>query len=73
MYLAHTAFGMSLARIGVAMGRDRSTVAHACHAIEDRRDDPSFDAWIARLEQAVRAAPQPPVSVLAEHARRDAA
>lgn len=56
MYLCHVAFAWSLARVASAFGRDRSTVAHACHQIEDRRDDEVFDAWIAALEQSVRAA-----------------
>ncbi|MEO0981987.1 MAG: helix-turn-helix domain-containing protein [Pseudomonadota bacterium] len=50
MYLVHAGFGLSLARVAAAFRRDRSTVAHACHQIEDRRDDPEFDAWIERLE-----------------------
>ncbi|MEM6626550.1 MAG: helix-turn-helix domain-containing protein [Pseudomonadota bacterium] len=59
MYLAHVGFEMSLARVAAAFGRDRSTVAHACHLIEDRRDDPVFDAWLEDLEAAARATPQP--------------
>src|SRR5215813_5214404 len=50
MYLCHVAFELSLARVALAFGRDRSTVAHACHVIEDRRDSEAFDAWIASLE-----------------------
>ena len=50
MYLAHVGFGMSLARVADAFGRDRSTVAHGCRLIEDRRDDPEFDAWMETLE-----------------------
>ena len=53
MYLAHVGFGMSLARVAEAFGRDRSTVAYACHAIEDRREDERFDAWMETLEQGV--------------------
>jgi chromosomal replication initiation ATPase DnaA len=56
MYLCHVAFEWSLARVAEAFRRDRSTVAHACHSIEDRRDDETFDDWIAALEQSVRAA-----------------
>ncbi len=56
MYLCHVGFEWSLARVAQAFGRDRSTVAHACHSIEDRRDDESFDDWIEALEQSVRAA-----------------
>lgn len=59
MYLAHVAFGMSLARVGRAFGRDRSTISHACRAIEDRRDDPRFDRWLEALERSVAAAPAP--------------
>jgi chromosomal replication initiation ATPase DnaA len=59
MYLCHVAFALSLSRVAVAFGRDRSTVAHACHAIEDRRDDEPFDAWIGALEGSLREAPSP--------------
>ena len=59
MYLAHVAFGMSLGRAARAFGRDRSTIRHACMAIEDRRDDPRFDRWLAALERSVAAAPAP--------------
>lgn len=59
MYLTHVAFGMSLHRVAVAFGRDRSTVAHACHLMEDRRDDPAFDALMEAMETSLRAAPAP--------------
>lgn len=58
-YLCHTAFEMSLARVATAFARDRSTVAHACHLIEDRRDEPQFDLWIGGLEAMLREAPTP--------------
>lgn len=57
MYLCYTGFELSLARVAVAFERDRSTVSHACHRIEDRRDDPAFDQWIESLEAMVRQAP----------------
>jgi len=50
MYLTYTTFEMSLARCAVAFGRDRSTVAHACQLIEERRDEEAFDDWIDGLE-----------------------
>lgn len=59
VYLCHTAFEMSLTRVAVAFGRDRSTVAHACHQIEDRRDEAHFDVWIGSLEAMLREAPAP--------------
>lgn len=65
-YLCHTGYAWSLARVAVAFGRDRSTVAHACHAIEDRREEPQFDLWIAGLEAMVRAAPRAEVRTLPE-------
>ncbi len=55
MYLAHVSFEMSLAKVADAFGRDRSTVAHACHRIEDLREEPRFDSWLDGLEEALRA------------------
>lgn len=57
MYLCYTGFELSLARVAVAFERDRSTVSHACHRIEDRRDDPAFDRWIESLEAMLRQRP----------------
>ncbi|ACT58922.1 helix-turn-helix domain-containing protein [Hirschia baltica] len=59
MYLTHVSFGLSLARVANAFLRDRSTVAYACHLIEDKRDDPAFDDMLEALESAARAAPAP--------------
>jgi chromosomal replication initiation ATPase DnaA len=52
MYLAHVAFGLSLSEVGRAFGRDRTTAAHACRLIEERRDDPEVDAILSPLEGA---------------------
>lgn len=60
MYLCHVGFELSLARVAMAFGRDRSTVAHACHAIEDKREHAQFDLWIDGLETMLRAAPDLP-------------
>lgn len=54
MYLTHVAFGFSLSAVGRHFGRDRTTAAHACRQIEDRRDDRDFDMLLDRLERAVR-------------------
>jgi chromosomal replication initiation ATPase DnaA len=61
VYLCHTGFELSLSRVAAAFGRDRSTIAYACHAIEDRRDEPHFDFWIGSLEAMLRQAPPPQV------------
>ncbi|MDG1416375.1 MAG: helix-turn-helix domain-containing protein [Maricaulis sp.] len=59
MYLAHVAFEISLSRVGQAFGRDRSTASHACHRIEDQRDDLAFDQHMEALEACLRLAPAP--------------
>lgn len=55
MYLAHVACGLTLTNTGKLFDRDRTTVAHACGVIEDRRDDPHFDRALDLLEWAVPA------------------
>jgi chromosomal replication initiation ATPase DnaA len=54
MYLAHVALGLSFAEVGRVFGRDRTTAAHACRKIEDRRADTQLDAALAELEQVLR-------------------
>lgn len=56
MYVCHVALRVPMADIADACGRDRSTVSHACHVTEDRRDDPLFDAFIACVERMALAA-----------------
>lgn len=51
MYLAHVTLGISLQRVGIAFGRDKTTVAHACRMVEQRRDRPGYDDWLDRLER----------------------
>jgi chromosomal replication initiation ATPase DnaA len=41
---------MNLREVGHAFGRDRTTVAHACRVIEERRDEPGLEALLSRLE-----------------------
>lgn len=53
MYLMHVALGLSLTEVGMLCGRDRTTVAHACGIVEDRRDDPVFDISLEQLEAAI--------------------
>jgi chromosomal replication initiation ATPase DnaA len=53
MYIAHVWLGLSLSEVGRRFGRDRTTVAHACEVIEERRDDPRIDALLDVIESAV--------------------
>lgn len=53
MYLAHVACGVTLTEVGRLFERDRTTVAHACGIVEDRRDDPDLDGRLEHLERAV--------------------
>jgi hypothetical protein len=50
MYLAHTGFALSFEAIARAFGRDRTTVSHACHVVEDDREDVRLDWRLAALE-----------------------
>ena len=51
MYVCHVAYSMPQAEIALVFGRDRSTVRHACHIVEDRRDDPAFDTLVSIIER----------------------
>jgi hypothetical protein len=66
MYLAHVCCGLSFTDVGLLFGRDRTTVAHACGVIEDRRDDPTFDRILELLEWIVPSllVPQRPAYLL---------
>ena len=56
MYTCHVIFRLRMSDIGNGFWRDRTTVLHACHLIEDLHDDAEFDAMVASFE---RVAPQP--------------
>ena len=56
MYCAHTVLRFTMSDVGKGFGRDRTTVMHACHIVEDLRDDPDFEAILLRIEQLVAAA-----------------
>ncbi len=52
MYLMHVLLGRQQIDVARLMGRSRSTVTYACHAIETLRDhDDLIDGDIARIEQ----------------------
>lgn len=56
MYVAHVVLGLSMKEIGRGFGRDRTTVQHACHLIEDMRDDVEFDQIVLVIERVTAAA-----------------
>ena len=55
MYVCHVALQMTLSEIGTAFGRDRTTVGHSCHVVEDRRDDAAFDEFVSAIERMATA------------------
>jgi chromosomal replication initiation ATPase DnaA len=61
MYLAHVACGLTLTEVGELFGRDRTTVAHACQVVEDRREELAFDQAIELLEYVVKVLAMPRV------------
>lgn len=56
MYVAHVSLGLTMNEIGRGFGRDRTTVLHACHLIEDMRDDIDFDVIVQTVERVAQAA-----------------
>lgn len=50
MYALNVGLGMKMGDIALGFRRDRSTVIHACHLVEDLRDDAEFDAIVCRVE-----------------------
>ena len=51
IYLAHIVFQLPMQAVADGFGRDRTSVGHALRRVEDRRDDPGFDARLERLER----------------------
>ncbi len=56
MYVAHTAFGLAMREVTAGFARDRTTVMHACHLVEDMRDDTEFDAIVSTFERIAQSA-----------------
>lgn len=54
IYLAHVGCGFTYTQAARLYGRDRSTAAHACKVVEDRRDDPRIDRILELLEGCAR-------------------
>ena len=59
IYLTHTVYQLTYARVARTYRRDPSTVAYACRVIEDSRDDPMLDAQLSKLEALLDMAPIP--------------
>lgn len=59
MYLAHVVLGASYTEIGRRFSRDRTTVAHACRVIEERRENAAFDRLLTSIEDSIRAQSEP--------------
>lgn len=55
-YLSSVVLDRSAGRVAPVFRRHRSTIDHSLKAIEDRRDDPVFDARLQRLEERLQAA-----------------
>lgn len=56
MYVTHVTLRLTMTDVGRGFRRDRTTVMHACHLIEDMRDDEEFDHIVQRFEKIARAA-----------------
>jgi hypothetical protein len=55
MYLAHVGFELSFATISRVFDRDPTTVSHACHLVEEGRDEFRLDLRLEALELFCRA------------------
>ena len=56
MYLMHVVYRLTVSEVAREFGRDRSTASHACHRVEDLRDNPDFDRQLTHLENILREA-----------------
>lgn len=56
MYVSHVTLRLNMTDVGRGFGRDRTTVLHACHLIEDMRDDADFDRVVGQTERVALAA-----------------
>ncbi len=53
IYLSRVRLGLSYSAAGRFFGRDRTTAAHACRVIEERREESSLDLLLDCLERAI--------------------
>lgn len=54
-YVAVTGCGVAGNSLARAAGLARYGIQKALRSIEDRRDDPQYDSWLARIEQEIGA------------------
>lgn len=59
MYMHHVVLRQTLTAVARRFARDRTTVAHACRVVEDRRDDPAFEECLDAIERAIQGAIAP--------------
>ncbi|MBD8893533.1 chromosomal replication initiator DnaA [Labrenzia suaedae] len=64
MYIAHVVLELSRSEVARRYNRDRSTVAHACRTIEERREDPEFDRLVKSIEGLVTLEDDPAIGHL---------
>lgn len=53
IYLSRVRLGLSYAAAGHLFDRDRTTAAHACRVIEERREESTLDSLLDCLERAI--------------------
>lgn len=56
MYLVHVGLGVPVREVASGFRRHRSTVAHACQRVEERREAAEWDSRITILEDGLRRA-----------------
>lgn len=54
IYVAHVQLGLTLTEAARMFGRDRTTAAHACRTVEDRRDDRLIDLKLEAIEHSIQ-------------------
>ena len=54
IYVAHVQLGLTLTDAARMFGRDRTTAAHACRTVEDRRDNRLIDLKLEAIERSLQ-------------------
>lgn len=54
LYVSHVALSLPMWQVAICFGRDQSTASLTCQQVEDRREDPGFDAFVTLVEEAVK-------------------